>query len=130
MDQLSNDYFIHENGISYAGRHVLIDCYGAQFLTDLTLMEETLKACVEACNATLLHIHLHHFNENDGISGVAVLAESHISVHTWPERDFAAFDIFMCGKAKPENALAILQAAFQPNEMKTNTVKRGLISAT
>jgi len=49
----------------------------------------------------LLHIHLHHFSHNGGVSGVAVLAESHISVHTWPERDYAAIDVFMCGHTSP-----------------------------
>jgi S-adenosylmethionine decarboxylase proenzyme len=45
--------------------------------------------------ATLLHIHLHHFEPNGGVSGVAVLAESHISIHSWPKRGYAALDIFM-----------------------------------
>jgi len=62
-------------------------------------MEATLREAVLQAGATLLHIHLHHFTPNGGISGVAVLAESHISVHTWPERNFAAFDVFMCGDA-------------------------------
>ena len=54
------------------------------------------RECIRAAGATLLHIHLHHFTPNNGVSGVAVLAESHISVHTWPESGFAAFDVFMC----------------------------------
>ena len=62
-----------------------------------------------AAKATLLHIHLHHFSEGGGISGVAVLAESHISVHTWPERAFAAFDIFMCGNTEPHRAMRVLE---------------------
>ena len=69
---------------------------------------ETLRRCVAAAKATLLHIHLHHFQPS-GVSGVAVLAESHISVHTWPEKGFAAFDVFMCGDAEPRKALDVFK---------------------
>jgi len=58
-----------------------------------------LRRCVDASFATLLHLHCHQFSDSGGLSAVAVLAESHITVHTWPERDFAAFDVFMCGTA-------------------------------
>ena len=78
-------------------------------------MEAAMRACVEECNATLLHIHLHHFTPNGGISGVAVLAESHISVHTWPEKDYAAFDVFMCGDSNPHRAVEILGRYFRPS---------------
>jgi S-adenosylmethionine decarboxylase len=80
------------------------------------------------CQATLLHIHLHHFTPNGGISGVAVLAESHISVHTWPERSFAAFDIFMCGNARPEEAVPVLKRAFLPTTMRISEQLRGVVN--
>jgi len=54
-----------------------------------------------------------------------VLAESHISVHTWPERSYAAFDVFMCGAAKPAKAIAILQDAFSPSELAVKEILRG-----
>jgi S-adenosylmethionine decarboxylase len=63
-------------------------------LDDIDLIETTLRRCVDAAGATLLHIHLHHFQPN-GVSGVAVLAVSHISIHTWPEVGYAALDLFM-----------------------------------
>ena len=77
--------------------------------------------------ATLLHIHLHHFTLNGGISGVAVLAESHISVHTWPERGYAAFDVFMCGEARPERALDVFRKAFSPGRVIVREHRRGLV---
>jgi S-adenosylmethionine decarboxylase len=119
------DHFNKRDGIEFAGTHLIIDLWGAKDLDDLALMEETFRECVIECGATLLHIHLHHFTPNGGISGVAVLAESHISVHTWPERDFAAFDIFMCGDAKPENAIAILKRAFRPRTINVVEELRG-----
>ena len=56
---------------------------------------------------------------------MAVLAESHISVHTWPERDFGAFDIFMCGDAQPELAIEVLKHHFQPESVHVQEFLRG-----
>ncbi len=123
---ITQDHFIQRDGIEYAGTHLILDLWGASNLDDLTLMEDAMKAAIEAANATLLHIHLHHFTPNYGISGVAVLAESHISVHTWPERSFAAFDIFMCGDAKPERTIPVLEAAFKPSQLNVNEMLRGM----
>lgn len=119
------DHFIVRNGVEFAGTHIIIDLWGAQGLDDLELMEQTMRDAVAVSGATLLHIHLHHFTPNAGISGVAVLAESHISVHTWPERNFAAFDVFMCGDAQPEKAIPVLQAAFKPDSVNVSEHLRG-----
>ncbi len=118
----SSDHFIRRNGIEYAGTHLILDLWDAEGLDDLERIETVMRKAVDVCGATLLHIHLHHFTPNDGISGVAVLAESHISVHTWPERKYAAFDIFMCGKTEPEQAIPVIEQAFQPR--KINIVKQ------
>jgi S-adenosylmethionine decarboxylase len=72
-------------------------------------------------------LHLHHFSPCGGVSGVAVLAESHISVHTWPEHNFAAFDIFMCGEAEPERAAAALQDALRPSRIELTEHRRGIL---
>lgn len=125
VNDLTQDHFIVRNGQVYAGTHLIIDLWGAKFLDQLDLMEDTLRAAIKAAGATLLHIHLHHFTPNGGISGVAVLAESHISVHSWPERDFAAFDVFMCGDAEPEKAIDILKEAFKPTQVNVETILRG-----
>lgn len=125
VDDLTQDHFIIRDGKEYAGTHLIIDLWGAKRLDELDLMESTLREAVEAAGATLLHIHLHHFTPNGGISGVAVLAESHISVHSWPERDFAAFDVFMCGDAQPEKAIEVLKRAFTPTGVNVETILRG-----
>lgn len=126
-DKTSKDFFKERNGETYAGAHVLADFWGAQQLEDIHYIEDALRKAIEACGATLLHIHLHHFGKGCGVSGVAVLAESHISVHTWPERGFAAFDIFMCGSCDPENALPVLQEYFRPERLESSLQKRGLV---
>lgn len=123
----SPDHFTTRNGIEFAGTHLIIDLWDASRLDDMRLMEDTLRKAVTVAGATLLHIHLHHFTPNGGISGVAVLAESHISVHTWPERDFAAFDIFMCGDAKPEMSIPVLKQHFFPGRMEITDQLRGIV---
>ncbi|MDB4409208.1 adenosylmethionine decarboxylase [Gammaproteobacteria bacterium] len=126
----SPDHFTTRNGIEFAGTHLIIDLWDASRLDDMRLMEDTLRKAVTVAGATLLHIHLHHFTPNGGISGVAVLAESHISVHTWPERDFAAFDIFMCGDAQPELAIPVLKSAFAPDRLNISEQLRGIMPDT
>jgi S-adenosylmethionine decarboxylase len=108
------DHLVCRDGMTYAGEHLLVDFYDAEHLDDIAYMDQALRSAVAAAGATLLHIHLHHFTVNGGISGVAVLAESHISVHSWPETGYAAFDVFMCGDARPEMAVAVLRERFCP----------------
>lgn len=124
----SADHFVHRDGIEYAGKHLLLDFWGAEKLDDLAHMEVALRAAIDAAKATLIHIHLHHFTPNNGISGIAVLAESHISVHTWPGRGFAAFDVFMCGDTKPELAVAVLKQALSPEKITVTEQLRGIVS--
>jgi S-adenosylmethionine decarboxylase len=121
------DHFVTRNGLTYAGSHLIIDLWEAEGLDDRDRIERALIDAVSAAGATLLHIHLHSFTEGGGISGVAVLAESHISVHTWPERGYAAFDVFMCGDAEPRRALSVFKAAFNPGRIVIGEHKRGVL---
>ena len=118
------DHFAVRNGVRCAGIHLIVDLYGAKGLDDIDLVELTLRRCVDAARATLLHIHVHHFQPN-GISGVAVLAESHISIHTWPDASYAALDVFMCGKAAPDACIPVLREAFQAARVEVNEILRG-----
>lgn len=124
----NQDYFMERAGVRCAGSHLIIDLYGASNLTDLPLIENTLRKCVDAAGATLLHVHLHRFEPSGGISGVAVLAESHISIHSWPEQHYAALDIFMCGKARPERCIEVLLEAFAPRRVAIEELLRGRMS--
>ena len=119
------DFFIERDGERFAGTHLIIDLIGAHRLDDLAHIEKALIRCVEVSKATLLHIHLHHFTPNGGVSGVAVLSESHISIHTWPEADYAALDVFMCGHAEPHKAIAVLEEAFGPSSIRVDEHRRG-----
>ncbi|MEN8723092.1 MAG: adenosylmethionine decarboxylase [Alphaproteobacteria bacterium] len=124
---LEADHFITVDGVQYAGHHLIIDLWQSSRLDDLDHVEAALIEAVEEAGATLLHIHLHHFTPNGGISGVAVLAESHISIHTWPEKGYAALDVFMCGDAKPMKTLPVLKRAFTPGSVQVSEMKRGMV---
>jgi S-adenosylmethionine decarboxylase len=118
------DHFAVRNGVRCAGVHLIIDLHEAEGLNDIDLIEQTLRRCVDAARATLLHIHLHHFQPS-GVSGVAVLAESHISIHTWPDAGYAALDVFMCGQANPDACIPVLREAFQAKRVEVNEILRG-----
>jgi S-adenosylmethionine decarboxylase len=119
------DHFVTKNGVRCAGAHLIVDLYHAKRLDDIDHIERTLRDCVDAAGATLLHIHLHHFEPNGGVSGVAVLAESHISIHSWPEHGYAALDIFMCGDAVPDACVPVLREAFGPRKIAVSELLRG-----
>jgi S-adenosylmethionine decarboxylase len=118
------DHFATRNGVRCAGVHLIVDLHEADGLDDIDLIEETLRRCTDAARATLLHIHLHHFHPN-GVSGVAVLAESHISIHTWPDARYAAVDVFMCGSADPDACVPVLREAFKASRVEVNEILRG-----
>jgi S-adenosylmethionine decarboxylase len=122
------DYFVEKDGVKFAGTHLLLDLWGAQNLCDSVSIDVALREAAEAANATVLHTHFHHFGPDGGVSGVIVLAESHISIHTWPERDFAAIDIFMCGSCDPYKSLPVIKAAFRPASVLLGEQRRGLIA--
>ena len=119
-----DDHFAVRNGVKCAGVHLIIDLYDAQRLDDIDHIDAALRRFVTAAKATLLHIHLHHFQPS-GVSGVAVLAESHISIHTWPEVGYAALDVFMCGKANPDACVPVLREAFKAKRVAVGEHLRG-----
>lgn len=109
-----------------SGTHVLADLSGiaAEKLSSCEGLDRLLRAAAEAANARVLHSLFHGFGDGQGVTGVVLLAESHISIHTWPECGFAAADIFMCGNAQPELALAIIESALQPTSRHISTIRR------
>ena len=124
LDGARDDHFIRRDGKVFAGTHLIIEVVGAEGLDDEARIREAFRECVEVCGATLLHIHTHKFSPQ-GVSGVAVLAESHISVHTWPEIGYGAFDVFMCGEARPWAAVEVLRRSFKAGEVRVRELLRG-----
>ncbi len=122
------DYFVQEDGVTFAGRHMLVDLWGAENLTDIVYIERALREAADAAKATVLAVKLHQYSDSGGVSGVAILAESHISIHTWPERDYAALDIFMCGQCNPRDSLPVLETAFDATSVSVNEIRRGVVA--
>ncbi len=106
------------------GRHLIIDIRSTVDLTSVDTLRSCLESCALACGATILHTVMHHFGEGLGVTGVVVLAESHISIHTWPELNYAAVDIFMCGACDPHLAVPVLQERFQSDQITIRTLER------
>lgn len=82
------------------GQHALLELHGCDvaILRDVAALEQALLAVATDLQATVLFRHFHHFGGDFGVTGVLLLAESHISIHTWTEHAFAAADIFVCGQ--------------------------------
>lgn len=110
----------------YTGTHLLADLTGCTGLADAALVEIALCEAVAAAGATLLDLRLHHFGPGQGVTGVALLAESHCSIHTWPEHGYAAVDIFLCGRSHDlDAALAILCSSFKAVDCQQQRIARG-----
>ncbi|MEO0819228.1 MAG: adenosylmethionine decarboxylase [Pseudomonadota bacterium] len=124
LDENRDDHFIRRDGRVFAGTHLIIEVVDGEGLDEEARIQRALRDCVSACGATLLHIHTHKFSPQ-GVSGVAVLAESHISVHTWPEIGYGAFDVFMCGDAEPWQAVDVLRRAFDAGDVLVKELLRG-----
>jgi S-adenosylmethionine decarboxylase len=124
----SPDYFVTRDGVEFAGTHLLVELWQAQGLADDALIRRALREAATASGATILFDHFHHFGEGHGVSGVVVLAESHISIHTWPERGFAAIDLFMCGACDPHRGIPVLKRYFAPASVEVAEHRRGLRS--
>ncbi len=114
------------------GTHLLVelkDC-NHEILKDLTAVSEAMVSAAKQAKATIVDVSFHEFSPF-GISGMVVIAESHLSIHTWPEYGYAAVDIFTCGDViKPEIAVQYLIEQFESKNPSIVEMKRGIISCT
>ena len=115
--------------MKHLGKHLILELWGCESkaLDDQEGIENMLVNAVDSCGATLICVKTHKFSPQ-GVTGVAVLAESHISIHTWPELGYAAMDIFTCGEhVNPEDALSTIRAFLKPDNFEVIDIKRGSI---
>ncbi|MFV0431008.1 MAG: adenosylmethionine decarboxylase [Alphaproteobacteria bacterium] len=125
VSEASVDFKVAQNGVVFAGVHLLLDIRGAENLNNMKGIQQALEQGALNAGATILHSYMHPF-EPQGVSGVVVLAESHISIHTWPERSYAAIDIFMCGECDPYEAIPAIAAYFQTEDIIISEHRRGI----
>ena len=111
------------------GQHCLFDAYGIDcaWARDASQIEDLLRRAALAAEATILGSHFHTFGGEGGVTGVLLLAESHLSIHTWPENAYAAIDIFMCGHHRIEAALQLLRTELQAAHSHTTVLSRGAL---
>jgi S-adenosylmethionine decarboxylase len=106
------------------GRHAIVDVSDVDKPLRNTEVASLLADMASACGATLLRIETHEFGEGHGLTAIAVLAESHLSLHEWPEHRFVAFDIFVCGSASPEPAIDLIRSRFPTSHVRSRIIDR------
>ena len=127
MKKKARGYYSKCEQFDYAGTHLLLELWGATNITSLEKVKKALIDSIDACGATLLEIKLRYFSPNHGISGIAIIKESHLTIHTWPEFGYVAIDIFVCGEVNPYKAIPVLKKAFKPKKMQLLELKRGIL---
>jgi S-adenosylmethionine decarboxylase proenzyme len=111
------------------GKHLLLELNGCdpKLLNDISFIKETMLAAAKESGATVLGESFHQFSPQ-GVSGVIIIAESHLTVHTWPEHGYAGADIFTCGtRVKPEKAAKVIIAKLKPSTHSIVLMERGII---
>ena len=109
------------------GNHGLLDLYGCDkaVLKDQGRLKTALHTAAKSAEATVLAERFHTFGGEGGITGILLLAESHISIHTWPEHRFAAIDAFICGGMKLEKVKEVLCRELAAERADWTAVQRG-----
>lgn len=115
--------------LSTLGRHVLIEFYGcpSEIIEDNKLIEKIMNEAAEYSGATIVESVFHHFNPY-GVSGAVIIAESHLTIHTWPEYGYASVDVYTCGDSvSPWKAAEYLGEKLKANRTESFEVPRGMI---
>lgn len=118
-----------ETKMKAIGLHLIVelyDCKSRKLLTDVSEVEKVMLSATRAAKATIIDSIFHRFQPH-GVSGVVVIGESHLSIHTWPEFKYAAVDIFTCGNSTdPQRAFEVLRRKFKPTRSNVMKVERAL----
>lgn len=112
------------------GRHLIIEMYDCDpiVLDSIDVLKNALVEAAKATNSKVLWHKFHKFYPQ-GVTGVVIVAESHLSIHTWPEFGYAAIDIFTCGThTNPWKALEVLKSVLKPKRMSVLEIKRGILT--
>ncbi len=111
------------------GRHLLLELKNCkpEALNDLDFIKDCLRTAAKEAGSTVISESFHQFSPQ-GVSGVVIIAESHLFIHTWPEYNYAAVDIFTCGNSvQPEKAAELIIQRFSPKNSALLEIKRGLL---
>jgi S-adenosylmethionine decarboxylase len=107
------------------GRHVILEMWGCQNLESVDTAERALREMVVALDVNLLDLRVYPFSPV-GVTGIAIVSESHLVIHTWPEYGYAAVDLFTCGAVRdPQDAVNVLRRLFKPERIGVMEINRG-----
>ncbi len=109
------------------GKHITVDMYGCSYdiLDNPEFIKQAMLTAIKDANMTLISFSSHKF-EPQGLTALALLAESHLSIHTYPEIGYAAIDVFTCGDhSRPDKAVNSLRHLLNPEKTKTTHIRRG-----
>jgi len=107
------------------GRHIILEMWGCQNLDSVDTAERALREMVSALDVNLLDLKVYPFSPV-GVTGMAIVSESHLVIHTWPEHGYAAVDVFTCGSPRdPEAAVEVLRRLFVPERIGVMEINRG-----
>ena len=109
---------------THLGTHIIAEFFGCEELNNLKFVRDSLKEAALVCGATILHEKFHKFSPQ-GLTGYILLAESHISIHTWPEHGYAAVDVFTCGLMDTERAVHFLAKQLKAQRVESRKILRG-----
>ncbi|AEI14840.1 MULTISPECIES: adenosylmethionine decarboxylase [Flexistipes] len=112
------------------GKHILVEFYGCnpEKLKDTKMLQTEFENAADMSGATVVDSTFHTFSPY-GVSGVVVIAESHLTIHTWPEYGYAAVDLFTCGDTvDPWKAFSYLKSVLESNNTSTIEMKRGQLN--
>jgi len=114
------------NHKKYLGQHLIVELYDcpADLLSDPVSIEKAMKTAADKMGATTVTSNFHHFSPL-GVSGVVIIMESHLTIHTWPEYGYAAVDIFTCGEIDLEIGVTFLQTKLNASKIEQKLIKRG-----
>jgi len=110
------------------GTHLIMDAWDcpADILNDKEMITQSLLQAIKEGDATLIDLVVHEFSPH-GVTANATLAESHIAIHTWPEYNYFAADLFFCGKGKPFKAMEYIKNALKAGTVEIQEIKRGFV---
>jgi len=109
----------------YAGVHLLAEFWNGKEIEDPSMLDTILRTAAAKSNNKALNVDIHKFSPC-GITGFVILAESHMSIHSWPERNYLAIDIFTCGDhTMPHKALEYLREVYCPQRVEIQEIQRG-----
>jgi len=115
-----------EQKVGTLGTHIICDFWDCEInLDDLNLIKESLILAAKNSNCNILNIYFHKFSQH-GVSGAIVISESHLTIHTWPQENYAAIDAYTCGKkANSIEAIKFLEKIFKPKKSDIKNIERG-----